>query len=198
MSIYLQIIFLITCFFRQMKHVLFSLFLIHTIFGISQNIDIVEQPLTVCYMDDAKRPDIIAVTTIRAEVDGIDIVGFFDCSSPISEACSDALLENYVPNSISVNGKVLELGFQINGSNISRFNVGRFFSAKDGKQKYLVLEMADVDCLIVPDSYSYIIAGLDSKKAIAMHVIYTKDSNPITEEELSNVLVGMGKVTSAE
>lgn len=176
-----------------MKHLIFTILLTISPNCFSQTVEVVERSISVCYMNDSKRSDVVAVTKAETELLGLEILAYFDCSSPVSGPCDQLSIGRYKPNSISVNDITLNLGEQLNGNHVSAFNLGRFFSAEDYTHKFLIFEMADVDCPNMPDKYCYIVLCLDSNNQIVKHVLYNKENNPIMEDELSTVIGGMKK-----
>lgn len=149
-------------------------------------------------MNDEKRPDVVAITIANSSTKGMDVAAYFDCSAPISEPCENESLGDYFQNSISINGKTLHLGGQLNGDNVSRFNIGRFFQARDHQNRFLIFEMADIDCPNVSNNYCYIIISLDKKDKMLKHSLYNKENNPITEEELSTILIAVKKLVNTD
>lgn len=147
-----------------------------------QNIVIEEQSISTCYLSDCSH----SVIRAEAELECLFVVAYLDCSFPINEECDASSFGQYIPNSISVNGKMLELGTDLLDNNINVFNLGRFFIANDSKMKYLIFEMANVDDLNA--KYSYITICLNSKNEIISHFSTNDNNSPLTDEELSSII----------
>lgn len=179
----------------NIKYLIITFLFIKPLYGIAQTqvAEVIERPISVCYMNDSKRTDVISIMKVKAELDNLEIIGYFDCNFPISAPCTEALLGKYQPNSLQINGERIDIGEQLNGNSIATFNVGRFFSSEDDLHRFLIVEMADIHCPNLSEKYCYIILCLDQECKIIKHVLYNKENNPIVEEELSNVLIGIIK-----
>lgn len=166
-----------------MRLFLFSLLILSVEnYCMGQNVVIEEQSISTCYLSDCSR----SVVRAEAELEGLFIVAYLDCSFPISEECDASSFGQYFPNSISVNGKMIELGTDFLDNKISAFNLGRFFIANDSKMKYLIFEMANVDDLNA--KYSYITICLNSNNEILSHFSTNDNNSPLTDEELSSMI----------
>ncbi len=147
---------------------------------------IIEVELSVCCIENAKRPEIYGTIEIKQKISGVSIVAYFDTNLDVIDLCEKQMLsEDHNQNIIKINNSRLALDNNLNGIDLSLFIPDRLFLITKDKVNYVIFEMYNFSYTTVGGGFTYIMIKMNESDEIDKYKIFEYKKEPMQLDFLS-------------